>query len=268
MTEKASFSEILARLGAARVLCIGDVMLDRFIYGAIERISPEAPIPVLLVERESYMPGGAGNVVSNIAALGANATLIATTGADGDSRDIHTQLKDRGVTTELVESPSLTTTVKSRFVCSAQQMLRVDREKADSIPADIEEQVIAQITAHIDRTDVVILSDYKKGLLTDRIVTETIRLARAANKPVIVDPKGKNFARYRGATVITPNRKELEAATGMTAKTDDDVRAAARKVIATGGITAVLCHTQSGRHGADCRKRRPRFHSCAGAGSL
>jgi len=240
MSEKHTLFENTGLLSSVRVLCIGDVMIDRFIYGSIERISPEAPIPVLLVEREKFMLGGAGNVVANIAALGAKAALVAVVGVDVSGEDVQKQLETLDIQPELEVSRERSTTVKSRYICGMQQVLRVDREKAVSIPSAIEDNLIKRITALVPKFDVVILSDYKKGLLTDKIVSATIDCARQHGKPVIVDPKGHDFSRYRGATVIKPNHKGLEDATGMKAGTDDEVRAAALKLIMDCGIETVL----------------------------
>lgn len=240
MLENSALFKDLTKLSAARVLCLGDVMLDRFIYGGIERISPEAPIPVLLVEREKHMLGGAGNVVANIAALGAKAVLVAVVGNDAAGADVAKHLGELGVDAQLETSPDRFTTVKSRFVSAGQQMLRVDREKTANIPAEVEDRIIARAEKIIPTVGAVILSDYKKGLLTERVVSCVIDIARRHNVPVVVDPKGTDFSRYRGASVITPNRKELETATAMKAGTDEEVRAAAMKIITGCGVPAVL----------------------------
>ena len=240
MLENTALFEYLTKLAKARVLCVGDVMLDRFVYGGIDRISPEAPIPVLLVENERAMLGGAGNVIANIAALGAKPVLIAAVGEDAAGQDIARLLADMGAEAELVTARGRTTTIKSRFVCGGQQMLRVDREKTEAVPAAVEDEIIARAEKVIPDVGVVILSDYKKGLLTDRVAAKIIECGRRHGKPVIVDPKGQNFARYKGASVITPNRKELEFATGMTAGTDEETRAAAMKIIVECGVGAVL----------------------------
>ncbi|MEZ0224515.1 MAG: D-glycero-beta-D-manno-heptose-7-phosphate kinase [Alphaproteobacteria bacterium] len=240
MIENSVLFEDLNRLAGTPVLCVGDVMLDRFVYGGVERISPEAPIPVLLVEREKHMLGGAGNVVANIAALGAKATLLAVVGNDAAGADVARLLTEMGVDAGLETAFDRYTIVKSRFVSGGQQILRVDREKSSAIPAEIEQKLIARAEAIIPDVGAVILSDYKKGLLTDTLVSHIIEIARRHSKPVIVDPKGQDFARYHGATVITPNRKELETATAMKAGTDEEVRAAAMKIITACGISTVL----------------------------
>lgn len=240
MTEIAQLSKDAQQLATAKILCVGDVMLDKFVYGAVDRISPEAPIPVFLVTREKHMLGGAGNVAANIVSLGASMTLAAVIGDDAAGADIQKRLVEEGVETALEVSIDRFTTVKSRFVGAGQQMLRVDREKTTAIPASIEAQLLANIQKIIPQVGAVILSDYGKGVLTDTLITGVIATARAHNVPVVVDPKGRDFSRYRGATAVTPNRKELEAATGMTAGSDDEVRAAAMKIIIECGITAVL----------------------------
>ncbi len=240
MSENEKLFDILTRFPTASVLCIGDVMLDRFVYGAVERISPEAPIPVLHVEREKAMLGGAGNVVANIAALGAQAVLLSVVGQDAAGQDVSRLLSAAGITAALIDTPERQTTVKSRFVCGTQQVLRVDREKTEAITADVREALLARAAALIPAAGAVILSDYGKGVLTDEVIAAIIALAQKAGKRVIVDPKGTDFSRYRGAAAVTPNRKELELATGMKAATDDAVRAAAMKVIVNCGIENVL----------------------------
>ncbi|HYD18052.1 MAG TPA: D-glycero-beta-D-manno-heptose-7-phosphate kinase [Patescibacteria group bacterium] len=240
MLENSVLFDDLVLLGKSRVLCVGDVMLDRFVYGGIERISPEAPIPVLLVEREKHMLGGAGNVVANIAALGATAVLLAVVGKDAAGADVAKQLGELGVEAQLETSDDRFTTVKSRFVSAGQQMLRVDREKTAAIPGEVEAKLIARAEKIIPTVGAVILSDYKKGLLTDTLVAAVIEIATRHGKPVVVDPKGTDFSRYKGASVITPNRKELETATAMKAGSDEEVRAAAMKIILGCSIPAVL----------------------------
>lgn len=240
MVEKSALLQDLSRLSGTRVLCVGDVMLDRFVYGAVDRISPEAPIPVLLVEREKHMLGGAGNVAANMASLGIKPALLSMTGKDSAGEEIDKQLTEIGIGAALETVAGHTTTVKSRFIGGQQQVLRVDREKPLALTREQEDGLIARAEPLIAQTGAVVLSDYGKGLLTDRVIAGIIALARKHAKPVVVDPKGRDFSRYRGATVITPNRKELEAATSMKAGSDDDARAASMKIIIECGIGAVL----------------------------
>lgn len=239
MSENSILFEDLTALPQARVLCIGDVMLDRFVYGAVDRISPEAPIPVLRVTREKHMLGGVGNVVANIASLGAQSTLITMVGNDSAGAEVAALLNELGVTTALATS-SRATTVKSRFVSGTQQMLRVDREVTEAVGQDIEDAVIEAARAHVPQAGAVVLSDYKKGLLTRRVVAEVIAIAKQHGVPVIVDPKDPDLSLYAGASVITPNRKELEAASKVSCASDDDVRGACMRLIADHGFTAIL----------------------------
>lgn len=215
-------------------------MLDKFVYGAVDRISPEAPIPVFLIEREKHVLGGAGNVCANITALGAEACLIAVTGDDSAAIEVQRRLKDQGIDAVLEPVIDRPTTVKTRFVGSGQQMLRVDREKSDRISADTEKLLMKTVTEKIKGAGAVILSDYGKGVLTDDLIAHVMTAAKKEKIPVIVDPKGRDFTRYRGAFAVTPNRKELEAACGMRAGSDEEVRAAAMRIIIDCGIDTVL----------------------------
>lgn len=240
MTEKSDLFSNLSRIAGGRVLCLGDVMLDKFIYGAVDRISPEAPIPVFLVTREKHALGGAGNVAANIAALGAEVCLISVTGDDSAGADLQRRLRDQGIDAVLEAVIDRPTTVKTRFVGSGQQMLRVDRESSEKISADTEKLLMKAVAEKISGAGAVILSDYGKGVLTDELIAYVIATAKKKNVPVIVDPKGRDFSRYRGAFAVTPNRKELEIASGMTAESDESVRAAAMRIIIDCGIDTVL----------------------------
>lgn len=240
MADKSILFKDAQSLGKARILCVGDVMLDKFVYGSVDRISPEAPIPVFLVSREKHMLGGAGNVAANISELGAATVLAAVIGDDAAGGDIRKRLAEAGIEACLETAIDRFTTVKSRFIGATQQMLRVDREKSAPLPEGVEAHLLAQIQKVIPAVGAVILSDYGKGVLTDSLIAAVISTARQHNVPVIVDPKGRDFSRYRGATVVTPNRKELEGATGMATRSDDDIRAAAMKIIVECGVDAVL----------------------------
>jgi D-beta-D-heptose 7-phosphate kinase/D-beta-D-heptose 1-phosphate adenosyltransferase len=221
--------EILDKVHAVRVLVLGDVMLDRFVYGSVARVSPEAPIPVLEVTRSVDSAGGAANVARNVAAIGASVTLVGVTGNDVWAADLREQIASSPtVDAQLIVDFERPTTVKTRYVADGQQMLRADRELRSSLSADVERRILAQFEESLRHADVVVLSDYAKGVLSDRVTRAAIQAARDANKPVIVDPKAKDLRKYAGATVLTPNRFELQAACGFECATDEAVESAAR----------------------------------------
>jgi len=199
-----------SRLDAARVLVVGDAMLDRYWFGAVERISPEAPVPVVLVHREEERLGGAANVALNVRRLGARATLLTVMGDDEPARAVVRLLRHEGVNQVLGQDPALRTTIKLRVVGRSQQLLRVDFENRP------DHELLAQMLGDFERVlpehDAVLFSDYGKGGLTH--IARMIELARGAGRPVLVDPKGRDFSRYAGASVITPNRSELALAMG------------------------------------------------------
>lgn len=241
MTDISALVERVERLKGVAVLCVGDAMLDRFVHGSVERISPEAPIPVLCMERESAMLGGAGNVVRNLVALGAHPAFVAVVGDDDAGRDVGRLLGEHGdIDPCLVVEPGRQTTIKTRFFASSQQLLRTDRETRAALKPLTREQVLSRAGSLMETAQAVVLSDYGKGVLAPPVVGELIARARAAGKPVIVDPKGTDYSRYRGATLLTPNRKELQDATGMAADSGEAVVSAARHLIDTCGVEAVL----------------------------
>ncbi|MDP1527649.1 MAG: D-glycero-beta-D-manno-heptose-7-phosphate kinase [Rhodocyclaceae bacterium] len=195
---------------AARVLVVGDVMLDRYWFGDVSRISPEAPVPVVKVERSEERPGGAANVARNIAALGARIALLSVVGADEAGASLARLLAEASIDASLHEDAQLNTTVKLRVLGRQQQLLRIDFENAPT--HEVLQAKLADFQQRIVACDVVILSDYGKGGLTH--ITEMIRLAREHKKPVLVDPKGDDYTRYQGASIITPNRAELREVVG------------------------------------------------------
>ena len=224
-----------------RVAVVGDFILDRFVRGVIERISPEAPVPVFHGRGESVALGGAGNVVANIVSLGGTALPVAAIGDDAAGQTIVTMLAGEGVDTSgIVRSPGRTTSAKSRFSALNQQVLRFDQEEIRPLAGDEREAVLAAFAAALETADIVVLSDYGKGILLDGVAAELIALARAAGKPVIVDPKGRDFSRYAGATVVTPNRKELGEAVARTVAEDAEIEAAARELIERHGFSYLL----------------------------
>ena len=208
--KSARFSSYKDAAASARVLVVGDVMLDRYWFGDVERISPEAPVPVVKIARTEERPGGAANVARNAAALGAQATLLSVVGDDEPGAALAKLLAGERVKTSLLRDPSLPTTVKLRVIGRQQQLLRIDFETAPS-----HEVLSAKLTDYerlLRDTDLVVLSDYGKGGLAH--IATMIELARAAGKRVLVDPKGEDFSRYRGATLLTPNRGEFREVVG------------------------------------------------------
>lgn len=204
---------------STRVLVVGDVMLDRYWFGDVSRISPEAPVPVVKVEKVEERPGGAANVARNCAALGAKTSLLSVVGADEAGQSLMRLMTNSGISASLLEDAQLSTTVKLRVLGRQQQLLRIDFE--NSPDHEVLKAKLAEYEQLLPETDVVILSDYGKGGLAH--IGEMIRLARAANKPVLVDPKGDDYARYAGATLLTPNRSELREVVGRW-KDDNDLQ--------------------------------------------
>jgi D-beta-D-heptose 7-phosphate kinase / D-beta-D-heptose 1-phosphate adenosyltransferase len=233
--------DILASFQRARVLVLGDVMLDRFVYGSVERTSPEAPVPVMALERTADMPGGAANVARNAVALGAQVVLIGVVGADEPARELREHLgRAVGLQIHLIVDSARPTTTKTRYIADRQQILRTDVELAAPLAAPVAETLLGQFDAALADADVVILSDYGKGALSDAVTARAIAAATAAGKRVLVDPKSRSFAKYRGATVLTPNKHELQSASGHECSTDAQVVAAARDILARGICSIVV----------------------------
>src|SRR4051812_14336544 len=203
-------SQLEEKLQRARVLVVGDAMLDRYLFGDVERISPEAPVPVVRVTREEARLGGAANVALNVKAVGAHATLITVVGKDEPATKLQQLLQDKGVDSILGTDPKLYTCVKLRVIGRAQQLVRVDFENQPD--HEILGDMLADYARVMPQHDVVLFSDYGKGGLAH--IPRMIELARTAGKPVLVDPKGADYTRYAGATVITPNRSELSQVIG------------------------------------------------------
>jgi len=241
MTDQTDLIALVKSLPQARVLCVGDVMLDRFVHGEVERISPEAPIPILRVRREAIMLGGGGNVASNLDALGAGCVFISAVGNDDAGRELTGLFGElKNTHADLIADAARQTTIKTRFLTGNQQMLRADKESTDTLSADIALKIVALIRAALADCAVVVVSDYGKGVLGGSVLATVIEAARNAGKPVIVDPKGSDYSRYKGATLITPNRAELAEASSMPTGDDAAVAAAAQHLIETCGVSAVL----------------------------
>lgn len=232
---------LVASLSGVRVLCIGDIMLDRFVYGTVERISPEAPIPVLRVERETSMLGGAGNVVRNLIALGAKARLAAAVGEDETSHQVRSLLDaHEGLCHALVPDRQRRTSIKTRFLAGNQQLMRADEETTEPLSDGVRSSLLEAAETLIADSGALILSDYGKGVAAEDIAPALLALAARAGVPVVVDPKGKDYRKYRGAAVVTPNRAELAEASGQPVATLAEVETAARGLRARHGFGAVV----------------------------
>jgi D-beta-D-heptose 7-phosphate kinase / D-beta-D-heptose 1-phosphate adenosyltransferase len=228
------FEEAFQHISEQTVLCVGDLMLDDFVYGEVTRISPEAPTPVLAVTRSEPEIGGAGNVARNIAALGARCLFVGIIGEDAAARTLTESLaKLKGsIVPHLVVDAGRHTTRKVRFVSEhhSAHLMRADWETARPVSAEIESAVIAKATAAMPEVGAVVLSDYAKGVLTPRVISSIIDEARRLGKPVVVDPKGHDYSIYRGATLITPNRQELGAAIHRPVTTEAEIAKAAAEL--------------------------------------
>ena len=238
MTE--ALIETIGRFGAARVLVIGDVMLDRYIVGGVSRISPEAPVPVVRVERENEMPGGAGNTARNVASLGAACTLISVVGEDAEGEALLRHLAEAGIRAKLIRDSARCTTVKTRIVAHNQQIVRADKEITTEIGSDTERAARDAVRDAVPEADVIVVSDYGKGLLTPALLADIYRAARDAGVPTITDPTGRDLARYRGTTYLKPNRNEVLLATGLRCDDDQEATAAGLAVIGATGAKAIL----------------------------
>ena len=237
------FEEVLKLVSEQTIVCIGDLMLDDFVYGEVSRISPEAPAPILAVTRNDLTVGGAGNVARNIAALGARCVFIGVVGEDDASRTLMRALAAEPlIEPHLVVDPARPTTRKVRFVSEhhSTHLLRADWELAEVLNPRTEKALIDRALAALPGAASVVLSDYAKGALTPHAIRSIIDAAKSAGIPIIVDPKAADYSIYRGATVIKPNRKELADATRRRVETDDDVIAAASELNRLVGTDAVV----------------------------
>jgi D-beta-D-heptose 7-phosphate kinase/D-beta-D-heptose 1-phosphate adenosyltransferase len=226
-----------------RILVVGDLMIDEYLWGQVERISPEAPVQVVSVTRDTTMLGGAGNVVNNLVALGAKVSVASVIGP-GDSAEGRLLLqlfRDSGVdTTGVIQDPTRPTTKKTRILAGHQHVLRIDRETRQEISDEHEDQLLRFVKEHMDTFDVILVSDYGKGLLTNNLLKAVIQVANRNNKTIIVDPKGLDFKKYAGATVITPNKREASWAAGIEIVDDASLMKAGQKLLESVPVQRVL----------------------------
>ena len=229
------------RFRAAHVLVAGDVMLDEYVIGAVSRISPEAPVPVLDVRSRFASAGGAANVAMNIASLGATVHLAGIAGNDSAGQSLRQLLRAQGVTDEyLVQDAERGTISKTRIIAGQQQICRIDHETRSEISSELRAELLGRINRVLALCGVVVLSDYAKGALSDEFCREVIQAARAAGKQVIVDPKSQNFAKYRGCHLITPNQNEAALASGISIDSEESLHRAGAILMGELPGTAVL----------------------------
>lgn len=222
------------------VLIVGDLILDHYLWGSVERTTPEAPVPIVLHERDSWILGAAGNVAHNIKTLGGKAYLVGIAGKDSAGKQMQTLLRETGISTAgIVTAANRPTTVKTRVVSSGQQLLRIDHEETDSLDPQTIEKLIATIRRLAGKCKAVLLSDYAKGVLGPKVIAAAVGAAHQYRIPVLVDPKGHDYSRYKGADILTPNLRELSLAAGYPIDDEKDMQKAGRNLIKKCGLKAL-----------------------------
>jgi len=239
--EVGKLKKVIERFSKARVLVIGDCILDEFIWGTVDRISPEAPVPVVWVDKETYMPGGASNVASNLVALGAEVSIAGIVGDDSRGQVLTDLLNREGIDTEgLVEDTMRPTTLKTRIIAHHQQVVRIDRERSDDIPNDLLERLASYTRQKIKEVDAIIIEDYGKGVITPALLRRIVKTAKHEKKIITVDPKIAHFGYYKGVTSLTPNHKEASDAAGIKIKDNATLRRAGEKMLKKLNCESVL----------------------------
>jgi rfaE bifunctional protein kinase chain/domain len=241
MRPNAATAKAIAAFAGKRVLVAGDLMLDRYWSGEVDRISPEAPVPIVRKIGAFGVPGGAANTACNVAALGARVTLFGVTGQDEAGVELRAMLSKRGIDGAHISiAAGRPTTVKLRIVAHDQQIVRIDEEDTAPIDAQLGEQVVKRAASLMPRMDAVLVSDYAKGFAIAPVIEGIVTAAVRHGKPVVVDPKGSDFERYRGATVLKPNRAELALLTGLPARHHEETLHAARHLLRLAGATSIV----------------------------
>ncbi|TDI66338.1 MAG: D-glycero-beta-D-manno-heptose-7-phosphate kinase [Alphaproteobacteria bacterium] len=253
-------AQVVNGFSNVRILCVGDIMIDRYIYGHVDRVSAEAPIPILSYERERVMLGAVGNVARNVVSLGGQALITAIVGDDDAGRDaVRLVAQQSGLEADLVTVQGRRTSVKTRYIAQGQQLLRADREDTGPLDERSVSRLITAIQSEINETRILVLSDYAKGCLGDSVLRSAIDAAQKASVPIIVDPKSRNFSRYSGVTLLKPNIKELEDATGLPCGDDNSIETAGRKLLDDLDAQAILV-TRSERGMTLVQKAQPVLH--------
>ncbi len=239
--DKAGLRRIVASFKQAKILVLGDLILDEFIWGEVSRISPEAPVPVVWVNSESFMPGGAANVANNVHALGGEVFICGVIGSDERGRILTDDLRRKNIDVEgIIIDNERPTTLKTRVIAHHQQVVRIDREKVEDIDDNIIGQILTFLKEKITDVDAVLIEDYGKGMIVPRLLQEIVVLTQKHKKIITVDPKENHFSFYRNVTLITPNHHEASGVTGKKVKTDQDLEEVGRSLLETQQPEAVL----------------------------
>jgi D-beta-D-heptose 7-phosphate kinase/D-beta-D-heptose 1-phosphate adenosyltransferase len=241
MRPNAAIARAVAAFAGKRVLVAGDLMLDRYWQGEVDRISPEAPVPIVRKTGAFGVPGGAANTACNVAALGARVTLFGVTGQDEAGAELRRVLSKRGIDCSHISTvASRPTTVKLRIVAHDRQIARIDEEDTAPIDSILGEEVVRHAARIMPRVDAVLVSDYAKGFVTASVARALVAAAQRHGKPVVIDPKGSDIERYRGATVLKPNRSELAVLTGLPASHHEETMQAARQLLRVAAASAIV----------------------------
>lgn len=239
--DKAALKRAVTNFKQAKILVIGDLILDEFIWGKVSRISPEAPVPVVWVDSESFMPGGATNVANNIHALGAQAFICGVIGSDERGRILTDELRRKNIDVEgIVIDNERPTTLKTRVIAHHQQVVRIDREKIDDIDDNIIGQILTFLKEKISDVDAVLIEDYGKGVVVPRLVQEVVTFAQKHQKIITIDPKENHFSSYQNVTLITPNHYEAVKATGIEINSEQDLEEVGRTLLTDQNAQAIL----------------------------
>ena len=272
MMDRARFAEIAAGFAASRVVVLGDLMLDRYVAGPADRVSPEAPVPVVRVEREWDAVGGAANVAANVRALGARCDVVGVVGADDPGEAVRGALEQLGAGCRFVRDGSRSTTVKTRILARGQQVVRIDREDPAPVPAAVAAELAAHLDAALPGADTLVIADYDKGALSPPVIRHALGAASVHSVPVLVDPGRRNFFAYPGAAIFKPNRAELEAAFGEPARPEDGswmemarTRAGCDHLLLTLGADGMVL-VSPGREPRRIRARARSVYDVSGAG--
>lgn len=241
MKNNKDVDNLLEKIKGRKILCIGDIILDKFFRGSVDRISPEAPVPIFKILEENLALGGVGNVAANIVSLGAQVFLVGACGKDSDSNVLSSLIsKYNNIKSKLILDEKRETITKSRYISSGQHLIRVDKEELKPISVKIENEILKAAESEISRTDAMVLSDYGKGVLTESLLCKLIELANKKNILTIVDPNGRDYAKYKGATIVTPNKLELSLATNESCHTEGEIIKASETLIENYSIKNIL----------------------------